>query len=249
MPTLSDLRRYTYAQADKELQGRCKQKKNLCLNTWLHRGHRYDSKPISIQYHSTDIIVLYPNGDTVVNMGGWDTTTTRQRINALLPVNYHLFYSKHGLMCSDGSRYFNESNNLSYYFSDGLTITKQGKVKNARPFLTPAQAKLSDKFNRYVMEIGANLSLPSHADCWLCHVITEKGQVLGDAVHNKKHIMQHVDSGIIVPSLVRNALNFGRIKFNLRVLNKWQEENYLQTYQAQVILYKYLCRKFGVPIL
>jgi hypothetical protein len=74
----------TYKELDGKLQGRCRESRKVANNTYLKRDH-YKLKDIAVHLHSTDILIFHPNGDIWINTGGWDTPTTRDRINMFLP--------------------------------------------------------------------------------------------------------------------------------------------------------------------
>jgi hypothetical protein len=65
------------------------------------RGHiEYDGS-VSIELHSTKVVVLYPNGLVKLQTGGWQTVTTKDRINQYSPVrvyqrNYEWFVKLNG---------------------------------------------------------------------------------------------------------------------------------------------------------
>jgi hypothetical protein len=72
----------TYLELDKQLQGRCRESRKLQNNTYVRR--RYSGQ-IAIQLHATDILTFHSDGQIDVNTGGWDTVTTRSRMNDYIP--------------------------------------------------------------------------------------------------------------------------------------------------------------------
>lgn len=76
-----------YRDADSKLQGRCQQSRKLANNTYLQRRNLYENgkDAIAVRLHDTDVLTLHPNGKITVSTGGWDTPTTRDRINSYLP--------------------------------------------------------------------------------------------------------------------------------------------------------------------
>ncbi len=72
----------TYFELDTKLHGRCKESRKLQNNTYAKRRC---SGQIAIQLHATDILAFHLNGQIEVNTGGWDTVTTRSRMNDYLP--------------------------------------------------------------------------------------------------------------------------------------------------------------------
>ena len=72
----------TYFELDKQLQGRCKESRKLQNNTYAKRRC---SGQIAIRLHATDILTFHSDGQIEVSTGGWDTVTTRSRMNDYLP--------------------------------------------------------------------------------------------------------------------------------------------------------------------
>src|SRR6266550_4620766 len=71
----------TYFGLDTKLQGRCRESRKLANNTYARRR----SGQIAIELHATDILTFHSDGRIDVNTGGWDTVTTRSRMNDYLP--------------------------------------------------------------------------------------------------------------------------------------------------------------------
>ncbi len=58
--------------------------RKLCNNTW---AHRYDPNEIQVDYYATTILVFHRDGIIDLDMGGWDTTTARERVNSFSPLS------------------------------------------------------------------------------------------------------------------------------------------------------------------
>jgi hypothetical protein len=67
-------------------------------NTYAYIEH--DSS-VSIQLHGTKVVVIYPNGLYKLNSGGWQTSTTKDRINKYSPVK--VYQKKHVWYLQDGT--------------------------------------------------------------------------------------------------------------------------------------------------
>ncbi len=74
---------YTYTDLDEYL-GK-KQERPLARNTRVRR----EGDDIVVQLHSTDIAFLKSDGAVTLNSGGWQTPTTKERLNLFL-TNYRL---------------------------------------------------------------------------------------------------------------------------------------------------------------
>ncbi len=83
----------TYNEAEKLLQGRCRNRRKLQNNTYLERR---DPSSIAIRLHTTDIITLHRDGSFRLDSGGWNTPTTRDRINRYIP--RHRVWTERGVM-------------------------------------------------------------------------------------------------------------------------------------------------------
>lgn len=86
----------TYAELDASLQGRCRNSRKLANNTY---AIRFVSLPfdgaIAIRFHHTDILTFRPDGSVMINTGGWETVTTKERLNRYLP-NYGIYSHRFG---------------------------------------------------------------------------------------------------------------------------------------------------------
>lgn len=79
-----------YQSANAKLHGRCILSRKLQNNTYLRRR---DGGRIAVRLHATDVITFHPDNSITLNTGGWNTITTRQRINSYQP---HSVWSKRG---------------------------------------------------------------------------------------------------------------------------------------------------------
>ena len=106
---------FTHEDLNDELGKRSEKK--IGNNTVLRRLSNGD---IAIRYHYTDIITINIMDNIKVNTGGWDTSTTIQRLNKLLPDNVHL-YKKKGELFIKGS-------NGTFEFMDGMIVNQNGDI-------------------------------------------------------------------------------------------------------------------------
>jgi len=74
-----------YAEAYALVSGKNNRKSRKIANNT--RGYiEYDGS-VSIELHSTKVVVLYPNGLVKLQTGGWMTPTTKDRMNQFGPVS------------------------------------------------------------------------------------------------------------------------------------------------------------------
>ncbi len=83
---------YSYADAASLLGNRAE--RTIGYNTYLERD-RWESGTIHVRLHATNIVTFYKHTDSVrVNTGGWETVTTRERMNRYLPEGFRVFNEK-----------------------------------------------------------------------------------------------------------------------------------------------------------
>ena len=74
----------TYQEAEvRLLRPRLKDSKIIARNTLLHRV----GDNIAIKFHNTDVVTISPQNIYTLNNGGWQTVTTKERINRYAPVD------------------------------------------------------------------------------------------------------------------------------------------------------------------
>ncbi len=99
--------------------------KNLANNTFVWRDEDDDSMVVTL--HHTDIVRVAPNGDVTLRSGGYETVTTKQRLNALLPA---------GVRVSSNQRIWYVTTPFgSFRFLDGMTLG--GLVNPAADYVNP----------------------------------------------------------------------------------------------------------------
>lgn len=104
-----------YEDLKKTLKG--KGERRIGNNTVLRTLSNGD---IAIRYHYTDIFVMNVLNNMRIYTGGWDTVTTIQRLNYLLPRNVRIFKKKGELLIS--------GSNGTFPFKDGMLITQNGDI-------------------------------------------------------------------------------------------------------------------------
>lgn len=61
--------------------------KKIGHNTWLVPGPMLGD--VSVRYHRTNIVTLHADGAYTLRSGGWETVTTKARINRYAPVRLY----------------------------------------------------------------------------------------------------------------------------------------------------------------
>jgi len=160
-----------------------------------------------IRLHLTDILTFKKNGAVILNSGGWQTVTTKERINRYLPENWGLYQEKSIWYLCQGYK------GPRYTYQDGITLTKDKKgdyvnVLNAGVDDRKLKA-LDKKIKKYVDDfikelIAGNIPAPSNGDCLYCCMKDGDGATWGDLSDRKNHILSHMKEKYYVPSLLWN---------------------------------------------
>lgn len=69
-------------------------KRKLANHTYLEVGPEGPFGPLGIRLHSTEILKFFPDGRIVLNSGGWQTVTTKERMNRYLPHPWSIYSEK-----------------------------------------------------------------------------------------------------------------------------------------------------------
>jgi len=232
-----------YNEVESRLQGRNHTMRKYANNTYLVRN----SDNLALRYHNTDVVKFYPNGNIVLDNGGWYTSTTKERINYVLPNPFYLTQSK-------GVWYIhNRDTHTDFRFNPGMIIKANGSIKGAIPDNQKADRQYKAKVKAY-SQLCANtipLDKPDAGDCWYCYMVTQDGQSLGDAFKDTEHLDSHIEESYIVPSLVYHALKqYGNTDFIMSLVfnnpNKAMLDIAKQRVQKSV--YRYILQRKGYAV-
>ena len=217
----------TYAEADAQLQGRCKDKRKVANNTWLIR--RGDD--IALQLHATDVVTLHKDGTISLNSGGWRTVTTKDRIGQYCRIGQ----SQGVWYMPDGSLFY-----------DGVTIDADGKVIDPRP-VTDYEVRLKAlkrEIREYAKAFAANtkdIAFPSSGDCWGCaFTVTDDDPMHRTEPMGTGHYFEHFEEGYFVPSLLGNAIKSKGYRDPGFIYHLCQTGTWGDTYR---ILYSFLLKQ------
>ena len=131
----------------------------LAPNTDLHRGELATDTNLYIKYHYTDIITLDPSGNTILNTGGWHTTTTKERINSFTPFR---------VWKQDGDWFITGSDGIEYEFGDGVVVNARG-IPDTTPVFVSVLSKILERDLKTTAEASAviqGMSLAETETLW-----------------------------------------------------------------------------------
>jgi hypothetical protein len=191
--------------------------KKLDDNTYLRLDSGGDFK---VKFHNTDIITVHADDSFTVTIDGWNTVTTRKRLNDLLPGR---FYTQKGTLYFGGTVFF-----------EGMKISRTGEVLNGDSEANNAeevlakQKKLAKLITKYVNGYAAeyvkrvqrielnprnengyemnaneriNKSVNDPGDCFICKFGPLKSSDLG-------HVYFHLEEQYYVNIFLFRAVQF-----------------------------------------
>jgi hypothetical protein len=108
----------TYQEAVTVLNGRKSRK--VENNTYLHQ---LEDGSIGVKLHETDVVIYRQDGTIQLNTGGWETVTTKARLNDYSPVG---IYQKKRVWFV--TRFENGQHVELGKFTNGMVVTSNGEV-------------------------------------------------------------------------------------------------------------------------
>jgi hypothetical protein len=181
---------YSHHWADAKLSGRDRRK--VANNTYLIRREG----SIAVRLHDTDVVTYLPNGDIVLNSGGWQTVTTKGRMND---------YTDARIGSTKGvwSVYWGST---EHAYADGMVLHPDGSVSGAADMVAvtganAARAKAITKYLRGITpeEIVRRFDNP-RGDCLYCQIGTDNEAAPTHCV------VSHVEEQYFMASLMYRAI-------------------------------------------
>lgn len=82
-----------------------------------------------IQFHRTNVVTIHADGTYTLNSGGWQTSTTKERINEFSPVRiYQKSFAWYVMPAYNPRLVENEKPSLPPTFEDGMRVDHAGFV-------------------------------------------------------------------------------------------------------------------------
>lgn len=178
----------------------------------------------AVKLHDTDVVTIHEDGTYTYNSGGWQTLTTKERINRYSPLR---LYQERGIwkvadgawMRWEGDVFNGKAVDLKptvYQFEDGMRSDADGIPIDAKVFDAETE-KLKRKFDRQVSKyikafcldaVENGLSEPNGGDCWMClmHPTDRPTGYLYGTAMGYDHFISHFEDKYYVPSMVLNAI-------------------------------------------
>lgn len=211
-------------------RGRDGQKK-LENNTYLHQ---IDEDTFGVKLHNTDVVLIHSDGTYTLNTGGYETNTTKSRINEYAPTR--IFQHKRIWYLDD-----------NVVFKNGCRVDSKGNlIGEVDIHLEKMQEKLHKMISEYIKGFVAaieasEIKQPGAGDCMACYM-----QFLDDA----DHLFDHIKEGYYVPSLLMNAIKERNQDYQVddpnRVRQSWYAiVDFKNTQLATTFLWNYFKRREG----
>lgn len=175
--------------------------------------------------HLTDVVQAMPGGRFRLDSGGWQTMTTKDRINDALRGSGFVVTSGKGVwhVAAGPSHAYDYGAAVadSVPFFDGMILPdaftsgrKKAEREGARVERTKAQIK---KFVCDAIKPGKPVPVPSGGDCWLCSMMDAEPEARRESsghnirearTRNDSHLLEHVREKYMHGSLIVNAFRY-----------------------------------------
>jgi hypothetical protein len=162
-------------------------KRKLANNTYLIVR---EDGGFGVKLHDTEVVIHYPDR-VVLDSGGWQTVTTKSRINE---------FSQISLYQEKGVWYANETP-----FADGMVFYNDGTVtgEGEDPRETiKLRARVRKFAKAYAKAFKAGkVPAPSLGDCFGCSMVDKNGKT----AMGSSHIHSHLEENYFVPSMLNHC--------------------------------------------
>lgn len=171
-----------------------------------------------MRLHQTDIMVWSADGATVkLYTGGWQTVTTKERLNRFAPGHGRIFSDKGVWYIAPGVVFYEgiELNATTGAICDMEKAARKAAKTGAD---IAAKKKLIAKFMKQFHALD-RIPEPCAGDCWLCSMFDaaklapkSNGDYLphasGGKVSDPDHLVSHLKEGYLHGSLIVNAMRW-----------------------------------------
>lgn len=155
-----------------------------------------------IRYHDTDILTFRAEGGIVLNTGGFNTNTTRDRMNEYLAaagIRVTIFTDHSLPYLYNGNGFCWSDKKNAFLLADGMVIDYKGKVIGAlsnRAAVEAANRSLKKRISKFVKQIDEGPLRPGPADCLDCQ----------HEIEDHTHLWSHISEGYLPGRLIYNAM-------------------------------------------
>lgn len=209
-----------YAKAKTQIE--TTRKRKLAGNTYLFKGEGY----YGIRFWETEVIQFWPD-KTVFSSGGYRSRTTIERLN--FADGFNVWQERGVWYITAAGRLDGDIGNV--VFADGIEYLHGPQTWRGNGPDPKETQKLRKRVRQYAKDFvealfAGEVPEPSAGDCWYCGMQEVKSKKpLGEFVHAKDHILNHIEESYFVPSLCMTAcMTFGVSKAAWWALQEqWQD--------------------------
>lgn len=164
------------------------------------RIQRRDNNEIAIHYQNTDVVTYRLNGTCVLNSDGWQTVTTKERMNTYSPATVYQTKSRWYV-----GRDWQGQVKSAYY--DGMVIDAYGEAVEPREANEIARDRIDHQVSKYIREyiaelVAGSIDNPDNGDCWGCRFgVDDNSHPMGFG-----HYLEHFTEPYYVPSILYRAV-------------------------------------------
>lgn len=216
--------------------------KKLDNNTYARRE---EDGTTAIKLHETDIITVHPNHTITITTGGWQTVTTKERLNSYL-FGYVRIWQEHGFW------FLSEPlGGSTIPWQDGILLSRK-KIKAVADKVTTAKQRFRKQIFAYCKAFveklqAGEIEAPGPGDCLLCRMTKTIGESATD-----DHIQSHIEEKYYVPRLLHNAVEAGGVSHMAKacIQAKWDKteppmDNIFLWKQVERTLRRYILHACG----
>lgn len=226
---------------DKKIMHRSSSREGQKMNTWLERHEDH----IGLYFVESEIMRYYPDGTIVLDSCGWQTHTTKQRMNDYLPWEWgvsqvkglwHLFHREK--VPNPNPTYEWDTYTIKfvdYPFSDGITLTLEGTVTGHDAKGAEERERLLKQVNKYVKGyvealVRGDVPAPGLGDCWDCSMrVVGNGLGLLPGQEEPIRIGTLSEDGFTTAPYDKPGQTRGEANGNGHLLTHFEEKYYVPT--------------------
>jgi len=224
--------------ADHIAAGRNPDYRKLANNTFAEYR---ENGSIAVRLHKTDVLTYDLGGNVVFDSGGWQTVTTKSRMNTFGPTGYGISQTNHVWHLYRYGQTLANGNNPRVRYFDGLELDpKAGTILNIGDSpnwegIDKVNKQTARLIREYVKGITPELltTLTGAGDCLYC---------AGNFSSDTGHLFSHLREKYYMASLVRNAMRaVGYADFQIAVNVQFAPDNVKRAVR------KYLTKQLVTP--
>jgi len=239
-------------------KGRDKISRKVENNTYVRiELDGYHIQWIKVKFHNTDLGTIFADNTIILNSGGWQTFTTKDRFNKILDHTEFRIYQEKGIWYVYRLPF---STNECYGFKDGIQINPDNTIENYLEDvreLEKRRKQITNYVKRFINAlVTGKVESPNSGDCWFCAMRDSSSNIpLGESTGDISHLESHIKESYYVGSLLYRAIELYPIsQYAMWELSDiWQNGNLpndkfsILSNQVNYSLKKYLFSQFNLP--